>query len=128
MGIRLMKIAVIYFIIGVLLGLFLSVTHLMNLTSVHIHLNLLGWTSLAIAGLLYHLVPMLETTPAARWHFWLHNIGLPVMMFAIVLGAATEIPTFYLLATIGGVITILGILCFIINVLRNIDHTANSQL
>jgi cbb3-type cytochrome oxidase subunit 1 len=43
---------------------------------VHAHVLLLGWASLALAGVVYHLYPAAAGTRLARWHFWLHNGGL----------------------------------------------------
>lgn len=42
MGIKLIKIAVVYFLIGISLGLYMSVTHKFVLSTVHVHMNLLG--------------------------------------------------------------------------------------
>ena len=85
MGKTLLKISVVYFMLGISFGLYMSLTHVFTLTSVHVHINLLGWMSLALIGVFYHLYPSLEKTGLAKWHFWLHNIGLPVMMIAIAL-------------------------------------------
>ena len=77
MGSRLIKISAIYFVIGVSLGLYMSIVHSYVLTSVHVHINLLGWVSLALAGIIYTLFPDLASTKLAKTHFWLHNITLP---------------------------------------------------
>ncbi|WP_241558912.1 cytochrome-c oxidase [Oceanobacillus halophilus] len=115
-----MKIAVVYFMIGILFGLYMSIFHVFTLTSVHAHLNLLGWMSLAIAGIFYILFPQLAETGAAKAHFWLHNIGLPVMMISIALAILEVSPLFFPLATIGGVVTVIGIFCFGFNVIANL--------
>ncbi|MFS0575056.1 cytochrome-c oxidase [Sporosarcina sp. 179-K 3D1 HS] len=120
MGKQLIKIAVVYFLIGIALGLYMSITHVFNLATVHVHINLLGWMSLAIIGILYHLYPHLAGTGSAKAHFWLHNLGLPVMMIAIALAILTANPVFFVTATIGGVITVIGIFIFGFNVLRNL--------
>ncbi|WP_240374117.1 cytochrome-c oxidase [Bacillus piscicola] len=124
MGVRLIKAAVVYFLIGVLFGLYMSVFHVFDLATVHVHVNLLGWMSLAIAGVLYQLFPQLAATAAARWHFWLHNIGLPVMMVGIALAITTGVPLFFPIATLGGLVTVIGIIIFVVNVLRHIDRPA----
>ncbi|VEF49050.1 Cbb3-type cytochrome oxidase, subunit 1 [Bacillus freudenreichii] len=120
MGVKLIKIAVVYFLIGISLGLYMSFTHMFALATVHVHINLLGWMSLAIAGILYLLFPQLTLTSAAKTHFWLHNLGLPVMMISIALAIMEVSPVFFPIATIGGVITVLGIFCFGYNVLKNL--------
>lgn len=118
----LLKISVVYFIIGVLFGLYMSFTHIFDLVTVHVHVNLLGWMSLALIGLLYHHYPNLERTGLAKAHFWLHNIGLPVMMVAIALAISGVGDVFFPIATMGGVLTVLGILCFGFNVLKNLGN------
>ncbi|MBS4196073.1 cytochrome-c oxidase [Lederbergia citri] len=120
MGIKLMKIAVVYFLIGVSFGLYMSFTHVFKLATVHVHINLLGWMSLSIAGIFYILFPKLAQTSTAKVHFWLHNIGLPIMMISIALAILDVSPIFFLFATIGGVATVIGIFCFGYNVLKNI--------
>ncbi|WP_144462033.1 cytochrome-c oxidase [Siminovitchia fortis] len=124
MGIKLIKIAVVYFLIGISLGLYMSVTHKFVLSTVHVHMNLLGWVSLAIAGILYLLFPHLPLTSAAKAHFWLHNIGLPIMMISIALAILEVSPVFFPIATLGGVVTVLGVFCFGYNVLKNLRAKA----
>ena len=84
MGLRFLQIAVVYLVIGALLGGFIGVTQRFYLAPVHAHLLLLGWASFALAGLIYHLYPGATETRLARIHFRLQNIGLP--LFAIALG------------------------------------------
>ncbi|ASK60947.1 cytochrome-c oxidase [Virgibacillus phasianinus] len=120
MGIKLIKIAVVYFLIGISLGLYMSAAHVFNLATVHVHINLLGWVSLSIAGIFYILFPNLTRTSAARIHFWLHNIGLPIMMASIALAILGAGQIFFLFATIGGILTVLGIFFFGYNILQNL--------
>lgn len=124
MGIKLIKISVVYFLIGISFGLYMSVTHVFNLATVHVHLNLLGWMSLAIAGIFYILFPYLALTTAAKVHFWLHNIGLPVMMASIALAILDVSPMFFPIATFGGAVTVIGVFCFGYNVLKNLHQKA----
>jgi hypothetical protein len=119
MGVKLIKIAVVYFVIGVLLGMYMSMSEKMMLTPVHVHVNLLGWMSLALAGLIYVAFPGAADTTLAKLHFWLHNIGLPVMMIALALliyGVAWA----HIFVAIGGVVTVIAIILFAINVLKNL--------
>lgn len=119
-GIKLIKIAVIYFLVGICIGFYMSATHSFSLATVHVHINLLGWMSLSLAGIFYHLFPYLTETTAAKVHFWLHNIGLPVMMISIALAIYGAGGIFFPIATAGGAITVIGIFCFGYNVLKNI--------
>src|SRR5690625_7790172 len=83
MGRMLMKISVVYFLVGIAFGLYMSIFHVFNLATVHVHMNLLGWMSLAIAGIFNHLYPNLAKTAAAKIHFCLHNSCLRIMMSGI---------------------------------------------
>lgn len=120
MGIKLIKIAVVYFLIGISLGLYMSAAHVFSLATVHVHINLLGWVSLSIAGIFYILFPQLEKTSAAKIHFWLHNTGLPVMMASIALAIIGGGQIFFILATVGGLLTVISIFFFGFNVLLNL--------
>jgi hypothetical protein len=52
---------------------------------VHVHVLLLGWVTLALAGFVYHAYPAAATTRLASIHFWLHNLALPVFMGGLAL-------------------------------------------
>lgn len=116
MGKTLIKIAAVYLVIGVLLGYYMSVAANYVLTGVHAHLNLLGWATLGLTGIIYHVFPDLENNIWAKLHFWLHNIGLPIMMIALALLIAAGMPLYPLVA-IGATLTVVGIIAFLINVL-----------
>ncbi|WP_211440711.1 hypothetical protein [Collimonas humicola] len=119
MGIRFLKIAVIYLFAGALLGGYMGATDNFVLAPVHAHLALLGWASLALAGLIYHLYPAAALTLLARIHFWLHNIGLPFFMLGLGLvltGHAAAVP---IVSISAGCVTI-GLAAFTANVLMNV--------
>ncbi|MFE8698031.1 cytochrome-c oxidase [Cytobacillus sp. FJAT-53684] len=120
MGIKLIKISTIYFAIGILLGYFMSISHSYVLTPVHVHINLLGWTALTLAGILYHLFPNLASSKLSTWHFWLHNIGLPIMMLSLAGIVTTGNDAFTPGTAIGATLTCLGVLLFVWNVLKNL--------
>ena len=51
--------AALCLVVGVTLGLAMGIAHDFHLAPVHAHLNLLGWTSLALMGLTYRAWPEL---------------------------------------------------------------------
>lgn len=122
MGIRLIKISVVYFAIGILLGYYMSISHSYDLTPVHVHINLLGWTALTLAGIIYHLFPNLSENRLGRGHFWLHNIGLPIMMISLAVLVATGNEVVLPGVAVGATITVLGVLLFVWNVLTNLKE------
>jgi len=122
MGRTLIKISVLYFLLGVSLGYYMSTTEDHTLTGVHAHINLLGWTSLTLAGLIYHLFPHLTKSLLAKIHFWFHNLGLPVMMIGLWSLLSTGNEGFVPVVAVGATVTLLGILCFVINVFFNLNN------
>src|SRR5699024_1424378 len=120
MGRMLIKISVVYFSIRIAYGLYMSIVHVFTLTTVYVHMNLLGWMSLAIACIFNHLYPNLAKNASAKIHFWLHNIGLPIMMICIAVAILGGGAIFFPLATIGGAMAVVGIFFFGYNVLRHI--------
>lgn len=80
---RWILIALVYFVLAVGLGVGMAAGHDFRLKGLHVHLNLLGWVSAAIMGLIYRLYPQAAATRLARWHFGLYNAALPVMMVSL---------------------------------------------
>jgi len=76
-------VALLYFVLAVCLGVGMAASHDFRLRGLHVHLNLLGWVSAAIMGLIYRLYPQAAATRLARWHFGVYNAALPVMMASL---------------------------------------------
>jgi cbb3-type cytochrome oxidase subunit 1 len=124
MELRFLKVAVVYLVIGAALGLGMGISGKFTLTPVHAHLLLLGWASLALAGLVYHCYPGAALTRLARIHFWLHNIGLPGFMIGLALlltGSQWALP----LAAGSASIVLIGLALFAANVLINVKAKAS---
>ncbi len=116
MGVRFLRIAVVYLVAGACLGLAMGLKENFVLAPVHAHLLLLGWASLALAGIIYHLHPGAATTRLASVHFWLHNLGLPVFMLGLgLLLTGNDVPV---LLPAGAFAVLLGFVCFAINAWR----------
>jgi cbb3-type cytochrome oxidase subunit 1 len=119
-----LKIATVYFTIGVLAGLTMGIIHDFRFTSVHAHVNLLGWVSMALFGLIYHFYPKAANSKLAKTQFWLHNIGVPVMLGGIalqVLGVSAALaPTI-----IGSIAVVLGVILFMVNVFKYVGKDSN---
>lgn len=78
-----LRAATIYLIGGLLLGSVMAASGDFTMKGVHAHIQLLGWVTLALSGLVYAMLPELSASRLARWHVLLHNLGLPVMMAAL---------------------------------------------
>jgi cbb3-type cytochrome oxidase subunit 1 len=122
MGVRLLKIAAVYLLVGVSMGLYMGITHRFTLHPVHAHINLLGWASLALAGLIYVQFPEAAKTRLAQIHFWMHNMSLPVLMVALAfLLSGNE--AFAPVVGIMSIVTALGLAIFVINICVNVPST-----
>lgn len=126
MGSIWVKISGLYFIIGIAVGLFMSATIQLYWAAGHAHVGLLGWVSMGVFGAIYSIYPKAGNSLLGKWHFWLYQIGTPVLlasMFMIqkanVFGGIGVVHT---LTFLGGGAVALAIIIFIINVFLNVHH------
>jgi hypothetical protein len=122
MGVKFIRIAVVYLVIGAVVGLAMGMSQQFTLAPVHAHLLLLGWASMALAGLIYHWYPAAAESRLSRAHFWLHNLALPVFMVSLgILLTGTETAGPFVAAAATAVL--LGLVLFAANVLRHVKAT-----
>lgn len=80
-----------YFVLGSMLGMLAFFDPwFLSLRPVHMHLNLLGFMSMMIFGVLYHVLPrflgkMLHSDKLAWTHFYAGNITFILLMIAMFL-------------------------------------------
>lgn len=106
------RLAVLYLVLGVTLGLFMGMSGDHSMFPVHAHLNLLGWVTLSLFGLYYRALPAAAGTRLARLHFWIYvpaHFAQMVLLFAL-FGNHPEVePVLGMASLLVG----LGILCFV---------------
>ncbi|HZW21303.1 hypothetical protein [Noviherbaspirillum sp.] len=119
LGIAWIRIAIAYLIAGVALGIVMGATHQFTMRPVHAHLNLVGWATGAIAGLIYLFFPLAAQSRLGKAHFVLHNAGVPVMMGALALMLAGNTAVLPVLIA-GELATAAGVLVFAANLFVNI--------
>jgi hypothetical protein len=120
-GVIWLKLAVLYLILGISLGIAMGASQNFTLRPVHAHINLLGWTTMALAGLIYSVFPQAGASRLARLHFWLLNLALPVMMGALsmlLLGHVAVAPVLAIAEIIGA----LAIVAFAANLFLNLKQ------
>lgn len=125
-GVIWFRIAIVYLIVGITIGIAMGATQQFTMRPVHAHLNLVGWATGAIAGLLYLLFPHAAASKLGKAHFVLHNLGVPVMMASLALvlsGNTAVIPA--LIA--GELATAAGVLAFTANLFVNIKAEPRSD-
>ena len=121
--VRFIKASLTCLLLGTILGvLFLYNSNYQNLVFVHSHFNLLGFVSMMIFGVGYHVLPRfrgkeLYSKPMANIQFWTANIGLIGMAtfytISVYFGGRL---TDYLLVLFGITMAV-SILLFVINLL-----------
>ncbi len=82
------KAGVVYALAGFTLGTVMGARGDFTFTSVHSHLNLLGWVTMAVYAAYYQLVPAASAMRSARAHFWLANAGLLVLTASVAMLAS----------------------------------------
>ncbi len=105
------KAAVLFVLIGMAWGLQMAISENHSAFPAHAHLNLLGWVSLFLFGIFYHLHPSLDASRAARVQVWIWIAGTAVMALGVGLvhtGHAAAEP----IAAIGSFIVLAGMLIF----------------
>ena len=119
MSARLIKVALLYLVVGVVMGIVMGITHQFVLAPVHAHINLLGFATLAIVGVIYHAYPAAAQTRLAVAHFWIHVIALPVFMVGLGF-ALTGHEAFVAVTSIGASGVAIGIIVLAINIWRTV--------
>jgi cbb3-type cytochrome oxidase subunit 1 len=62
------------------LGVWMGKTENFTLSPVHAHINLLGWVSMLLYGLVYRVVPRAAEGVLPAIHFWLSVLSLLAMI------------------------------------------------
>ena len=97
-------------------GIAMSISGDHSLAPAHAHLNLVGWVTMALFGIYYHLVPASAKTDLAKIHFGVATAGLILLVPGIIL-AITERGE--LLAKMSSILTLLSMAIFVYTVFKN---------
>ena len=115
-ALRWLRVALVYFLVAVTLGVGMAASHDFRLKGLHVHLNLLGWVSMSVTCFVYDRVPAAAASRLARVHFWLYQGARPVIMVGLaglLLGHAAMEPV----VAISSVVMWAAIALFVGNVL-----------
>jgi cbb3-type cytochrome oxidase subunit 1 len=119
--VRFIKMSLVYLAIGATLGaLFAVFPRLLGLKYAHVHLNLLGFMSMMVYGVAYHILPrfqgrMLYSERMAEVQFWLANIGLVGLALFSALRAYWPALPFTIPLAISGLLELVAIYLFVAN-------------
>ena len=117
--------------LGVLLGLtMVAVPSAIIYRPAHVHANLLGFVTMMIFGVAYHVLPRFSGRPLhssrlAILHLYLANAGVAGMVLGFLLRPNLGSPGTALLAA-GGTASATGAFLFIYNIWQTIDASALS--
>ena len=125
---RFIRSSLVWFGIGVLLGLGMAVWpggRLLALRPAHMHANLLGFVTMMIFGVAYHVLPRFAASPLhsrtlAAVHVWVANIGLALLAGGWTLRPLVGRPATPLLHT-GAMLSAVSAGLFIYNIWRTLD-------
>lgn len=121
LGAKWIKIAVLYFALGIGYGLFMHYTIQLKWAATHAHINLVGWVSAAIIGLIYSVYKDAGKTTLAKAQFWLFNIGLPFLLLGMIF-IYVDVPRGVMEFCVsgGGSAVALSVVLFVVNVYKNV--------
>jgi len=118
--------SIVYLGIAAVLGIvMLSNQNVMALKFVHSHLNMLGWVSMMIFGVGYHILPRFMGRPLysnkiAEAQFYLANLSLISMLVFYTLNIYSPNDTFRLITLASGVVQAVTIFLFFYNMLMTL--------
>jgi hypothetical protein len=108
--------AVIYGICGMLWGAYMASTDIFTLATAHAHLNLLGWVTLSLMGGFYALAGERAPMRLGWINFAISNLGLLILIPSLAKLLAGD-KAFEGIVAVGTMVTILGMLTFVVAVL-----------
>lgn len=124
---RFVRASLVWLSVGGVLGLAMALApgHAAAYRPAHAHANLLGFVSMMIFGVAYHIFPRFAGRPLhsrrmAAAHLWTANAGLALMVAGFVLRVHAWRPGMMALGT-GAVASAAGIALFVVNVWRTLD-------
>jgi len=118
--------SIVYLGISTIMGLLmLGNQSLLALKFVHSHLNMLGWVSMMIYGVGYHILPRfmgraLYSNRIGEVQFYLANIALIAMLVFYTLNVYSPSSTYLTLTVVSGVLEAVAVFLFFFNMLMTL--------
>ena len=103
-------VAILWLIGGVLFGTWLGATEHFQFANSHAHMNLVGFVTSAIFGLILHAWPAMKEQALANVQFLTYQLGAVLLVIGKII--FDNDPTNVTLVAIGAFITIIGVLLF----------------
>jgi len=124
----------VYFVLGCTMGGYMAHDPARwGYLKVHFHVNLLGWVTMMIYGVAYHLFPRfsgsaVQNKKLVKYNFFIANAGLIIMSAALIYRAATgsDVSTVYSIIA-AGIIESVAALMFVFNIMPCIKDSLNKM-
>ncbi len=110
-------IGLLYGTFGFGFGIWVGINERFEQAHLHAHINLIGFASMVLFGLLYRSFPPLAESKLAPAHFILYNFGAVIFLIGIPLAQAHQTVA---LAAAGSLTVLSGLLVFLLNYLLNV--------
>lgn len=126
---RFIRASLVWLGVGVLIGVAMALDPAaVAYRTAHMHANLLGFVSMMIFGVAYHVIPRFTGRPlhsprAAAVHLWIANAGLAGMVAGFILRVHRWEAGMPVLG-VGAVLSASGAMLFIHNIWRTLDAPA----
>jgi hypothetical protein len=115
-------IAVCYLIVGVSFGIGMAAMQKFEYAPVHAHINLLGWATMALSGLIYGRYPQAAGSRLGVIHFWSFNLLAPVLLAGLIFMFAGH-PEMEPVMVVGSLGVLASLLVFAVNLFMNTRPT-----
>jgi cytochrome c oxidase cbb3-type subunit 1 len=118
--------SIVYLGVASLVGIaMLGSERAMALKFVHSHLNMLGWVSMMIYGVGYHILPkfmgrQMYSKKLGEAQFWIANIGLVAMLLFYTVNVYSPSATLVAATVLAGVLEMVSIFLFFYNMLKTL--------
>ncbi len=117
---------IVFLIVGIGMGLHMSISGNHNVIGAHAHLNLLGWVTSALFGAYYAFNPAKAAARLAMIHYAVYTVGVVIMivgLYFLLLGNVAFEP----LVAGGSLVTFAGVLIFAWTVFMPAKSTGASR-
>ena len=120
------KAAILFLIVGIGLGIHMSISQNHNVIGAHAHINLLGWVTSALFGGYYALNPAKAERRLTYIHFAVYTTGVAIMavsLYFLLLGVTALEPV----VAVSSLIVFAGVLIFAWTVFSNNSGTVSGK-
>lgn len=128
-----LRASLAWLVLGAFLGVAMTLHPIWMLyRTAHLHMMLLGFVTMMIAGVAYHVIPRFGSTPLwsprlAMIHWLLANVGLTLLLAGFVFDQQASIGGPMLLVT-GGALSAASLFAFGWNIWRTLDHARDPMV